>query len=337
MLFSGRNTQQPPWTEPCKPLPSEQHTKISAEQPPRTQIGSNPARTLKPHHTLLPTNQAGTMAPSQRPRPATKQLFLEQTHLTSSPSTRCVGNGRPPRRAATLRRRPQSRFVRSGRPFTCPSRLLHPTAATTFSSHAPFLSVPKPLTSSSSAAPPAGRGPPRFPPPPPPGWVQPAASSRRELPGITGLSVTLRLFPMSLVLGARCLPAEGDLWEGKKRGAKRGEEGGAARLPRLAEGAASQGSGRGGGFCSGRAVVSPGDPSASPPFSAFPSSLGSRYSWGSKAGPRAGARSSLRGRAKSERVPDGRTLGCWCLPLATKGAGVMPGTIAQASETRHNP
>lgn len=81
-----------------------------------------------------------------------------------------------------------------------------------------------PLTFSSSAAPTAGRGPPRFPPPQPPGWVQPAASSRRELPGITGLSMTLRLFPMSLVLGARCVPAEGDLWEGKKRGAKRGEE-----------------------------------------------------------------------------------------------------------------
>lgn len=150
MLFSGRNTQQPPWTEPCKPLPSKQHTKISAEQPPRTQIGSNLTRT-KRHHTLLPTNQAGTVAPSHRPRPATKQLFLEQTHLTSSPSTRCVGNGRPPRCPTTLRRRPQNWFVRSGRPFTCPSRLLHPAAAATFSSHAPFPSVLKPPSPSPAA------------------------------------------------------------------------------------------------------------------------------------------------------------------------------------------
>lgn len=68
-------------------------------------------------------------------------------------------------------------------------------------------------------------------PPQPLGWVQPARSSRRGLPGITGLSVTLRPFPLPLVLGALCLPAEGDLQEGRKEGEPGEKRGYPSALP----------------------------------------------------------------------------------------------------------
>lgn len=155
--------------------------------------------------------------------------------------------------------------------FTCLSCLLHPAMAVPSLPALP----PRPYQAShllrqcSTAGRPWAAW---LPPLQPLGWVQPAPSSRRGLPGITGPSVTLRPFPMPLVLGARCLPAEGDLWEGRKEG-EQGEEEGYPSAPSM-EGEALWGSGRGGCFCSSHTIVSPRDPSADPPFSALPSSFG---------------------------------------------------------------
>ena len=172
----------------------------------------------------------------------------------------------------------------------------------------------------------------------PPRWAQPVLSSWRGLPGVTGLSVTLRPCPCLWSWGHAAALLK--VTSGREnRGGTRGARG--LSICPIHRGGGVAGVGWGGCFCSGHTIVSPRDPLAGPPFSALPSSLGSCYSQASKAAPWAGAWSWIWGCAEYGR--DGRAGNGHGLPTLALGHQRGQRRISHncacqwASETRHKP
>lgn len=151
-------------------------------------------------------------------------------------------------------------------PLHLPTQSVSSCHDCTRSSHTPSPSVP-----SLSPSPAAQDRQPWTASPLPPPLPLGCAEQPEGLPGITGLSVTLRPFP-SLWSRGHTAPGLKVTAGERKKGAQE-EEGGHPLAPFVEE-KVSQGSGWSCCFCSSRAIMSPRGPSADPPFPDHPYSLG---------------------------------------------------------------